>query len=197
MLIGVPWLRSQSVVVVGDNNMITLKGKYTTAKVMIDQIDEATTGQIIQMINHPAFTNPVAIMSDTHYGSGAVIGFTMPMTDKIIPNIVGHDVSCGMRMILFDKKIKINKEHLDKRIRSFVPFGYEVNDKPAYNMERVFPWNNASSLNIKFCNAFNKKFGTKMEPTFYDYRWFEKKCKQVGMDTKRAVNSIGTLGGGK
>ena len=35
-----------------------------------------------------------------------------------------------------------------------------------------------------------------MEPTFYDYKWFEEKCNQIGMNVKRAVNSIGTLGGG-
>ena len=69
--------------------MIPFKGKCTTAKVMIDDIDEATTGQIIQMVNHPAFNNPIAVMSDCHYGKGAVIGFTMPMTDRVVPNVVG------------------------------------------------------------------------------------------------------------
>ena len=69
--------------------MIIFEGKYTKAKVMIDQIDESCSSQITQFINHPAFTNPVAIMPDCHAGKGSVIGFTMEMTDKIIPNTIG------------------------------------------------------------------------------------------------------------
>lgn len=69
--------------------MIQLSGKYTNAKIMIDQVDEKCMGQIINMINHEAFTNPVRIMPDTHSGEGSVIGFTMPMGEKLIPNVVG------------------------------------------------------------------------------------------------------------
>jgi len=74
--------------------MIEVNGKYTNAKIMIDQVDEGCMGQIIQMINHEAFTNPVRIMPDTHQGAGSVIGFTMPMGDKLIPNVVGVDLGC-------------------------------------------------------------------------------------------------------
>lgn len=74
--------------------MQTLKGKYGEAKVMIDHIDPMTTSQIFEFLNHEAFTNPIAIMPDTHAGKGSVIGFTMPMTDKVIPNVVGVDINC-------------------------------------------------------------------------------------------------------
>lgn len=68
--------------------MIIISGKYSTAKVMIDHIEDACTEQINGFLNHCAFTNPVAIMPDTHAGKGSVIGFTMPMTEKIIPNVI-------------------------------------------------------------------------------------------------------------
>ena len=74
--------------------MITLPGKYTTAKIMIDNIEQTCMSQIIQFINHPAFTNPVAIMPDTHFGKGSVIGFTMPLGEKVIPNVIGVDIGC-------------------------------------------------------------------------------------------------------
>jgi len=177
--------------------MLELVGKYTRAKVMIDDIEPEAYAQIIQMINHPAFTNPVAVMPDTHYGKGSVIGFTMPMTDKVIPNVVGVDINCGMLMLFFSiEKLNVSRTKLDHLIRETVPFGSEVRERPAYDMEKVFPWNKASDLNVKFCNAFNRKFGTKMQPTFYNYKWFEKKCNEIGMDVKRAVNSIGSVGGG-
>ena len=61
--------------------MLEYEGKYGTAKVMIDDIDQATVSQIYEFLNHEAFTNPIAIMPDCHKGNGAVIGFTMEMGD--------------------------------------------------------------------------------------------------------------------
>ncbi len=76
--------------------MLEYQGEYGKAKVMIDTIDESTVSQIYEFLNHELFVNHIAIMPDCHYGKGAVIGFTMEMTDKIIPNIVGVDIGCGM-----------------------------------------------------------------------------------------------------
>jgi len=74
--------------------MIEYSGKYTKAKIMIDQVDENCMSQIIQMINHEAFTNPVSIMPDCHSGKGSVIGFTMEVGNKLVPNVVGVDIGC-------------------------------------------------------------------------------------------------------
>ena len=181
-----------------ENKMIPFRGKYTTAKVMIDNIDEATTGQLIQMINHPAFNNLIVVMPDCHYGKGAMVGLTMPMTDRVIPEIVGVDINCGLLMLIFGKfKFDLDREKMDELIRAAVPFGQEVRDRPAYNMERDFPWHKVTELNLMFCKAFNDKFRIKIEPSSYNYKWFEDKCNQIDMDVGRAVNSIGTLGGGK
>jgi len=65
--------------------MIEIKGKYNTAKVMIDDIDNSTYEQIFGFVSHPAFDQPIAIMPDTHAGKGSVIGFTMPMGDIPYP----------------------------------------------------------------------------------------------------------------
>ena len=69
--------------------MIEYKGKYTTAKVMVDTIEETAASQIVQMINDPSFTQPIVVMPDVHAGKGSVIGFTMELGNRIIPNIVG------------------------------------------------------------------------------------------------------------
>jgi tRNA-splicing ligase RtcB len=71
-----------------------IKGKYTVAIVTIDELDEETYKQIIEFVNHEAFTNPVVVMPDTHAGKGAVIGFTMMLPDKVIPNVIGVDKGC-------------------------------------------------------------------------------------------------------
>lgn len=76
--------------------MITVKGKYTTARIMTDEVEQSCMAQIHTFINHSAFTKPVAIMPDTHAGKGSVIGFTMPLTERVIPNVVGVYIGCGM-----------------------------------------------------------------------------------------------------
>lgn len=178
--------------------MIEFEGKYTTAKVMIDDIEETCAAQIVELINHPAFTNPVAIMPDTHAGAGSVIGFTMPLTDKVVPNTIGVDIGCGMLSFpLTDKMINaVELEWLDKAIREAIPFGFNVNEKITYDMERYFPWDSVSRENRIFCLAFNGMFDAKMKPTVYDYEWFKKKCEQIGANLDRSIASIGSLGGG-
>lgn len=74
--------------------MFEVIGKYTTAKIMIDNVDEETLKQIYEFISHEAFTKPISIMPDTHAGKGAVIGFTMELGDKVIPNVIGVDKGC-------------------------------------------------------------------------------------------------------
>ncbi|NIQ06228.1 MAG: RtcB family protein, partial [Candidatus Korarchaeota archaeon] len=108
--------------------MIEYKGKYTSARVMIDQIDQTTAGQITQFISHEAFTNPVAIMPDTHAGKGSVIGFTMELGDKVIPNTIGVDIGCGMLSFRVGSSFlsRMRKDQVDREIRKVVPFGTKV-----------------------------------------------------------------------
>lgn len=76
--------------------MIPIKGKYSTAYVMVDDpnhvVDKDEYEQILKFVNCHVFTKDSKIMPDYHYGAGCVIGFTMPMTHQIIPNIVGVDI---------------------------------------------------------------------------------------------------------
>ena len=41
--------------------MFEIIGRYTTAKVFAEQVDETCIKQITEMCNHEAFTNPIAI----------------------------------------------------------------------------------------------------------------------------------------
>lgn len=188
--------------------MFELNGKYGTAVVMIDDVEPECVSHIIRMLNHPSFTNKVAIMSDCHEGKGSVVGFTMPMGDSIIASTIGVDISCGMLSAKisdttfdgknFDGSKIMGRDWVDKYIRSFIPFGKEVQISSVYKaMERQFPWKDATELNRQFVMAYERRTGNKMPHTPYSYYWFEDKCKQIGMDISRAELSIGTLGGGK
>ena len=110
--------------------MIEIKGKYNTAKVFTDKIDEASAGQIVQLCCQE-FTEGTTIrmMPDVHAGKGCVVGTTMTVKGRIVPNLVGVDIGCGMEAVLIkDKHIEL--EQLDKLIRAKIPSGFSVRQKP-------------------------------------------------------------------
>ncbi len=178
--------------------MLEYTGKYGHAKVMIDVVDQATVGQIYEFLNHKAFTNQIILMPDLHYGAGVVIGFTMEMSDMIIPNIVGVDINCGMLAMNMGTSIfsKLSKRRFDTLVRRYIPFGTSVREKPNLNYLQDKDFTNITVHGAIFTMTFNKRYNTKYEPIIYNKDWFEKKCNQIGMDYGRALNSIGTLGGG-
>ena len=181
--------------------MLEIKGKYTTAKIMIDDVEEACLTQIYSMTNNPAFTEQIVIQADCHAGKGAVIGFTMPICEKIIPNIVGSDIGCGMLSFNVGDAITENKDKLlklDEKIRAVVPFGTNLHQKsavPSKYFEKNFPWNEANEIAKKFVVSYNKKFGTDFSYITYNYDWFLNKCKEIGLK-QDAEMAIGTLGSG-
>ena len=176
--------------------MIELKGKYTTAKIMIDSIEPKCLSQIHTFLNHPAFTNPIAIMPDCHAGMGSVIGFTMPLTDKVIPNVVGVDIGCGILALKVGKELPCSLEQLDMKIRNKVPFGFSTHTSESrkFDFKNNFPWKALKSRLRSFAMKYNSK-GSRALPTI-SFSWFEEHYKSRGCDFGRVLNSIGTLGGG-
>jgi len=178
--------------------MIEYKGKYTTAKVFVNEIEKSCSSQIIQFINHPAFTNPVRIMPDTHAGTGSVIGFTMEVSSKIIPNTIGVDIGCRILSVNVGKNLfsNITKENLEKKIKQYIPFGTSVHKNSVYDLKKYLPWEKAFITTQNLTKKYNERFGTNVQPILFDFQQFERKCKEINMDIQRAINSIGTLGGG-
>ena len=181
--------------------MIPIKGKYTNANVMIDVVDEETMGQIISFINNQLFTNYVAIMPDTHYGKGAVIGFTMELSDNVIPNIVGVDQSCGVLSFKIATKYFDNVQEIfdtfNQKVRQLVPMGSNVHSEPVINVKKGFNWEGLQMDVRLFTMEYNKRYGVSYKVPTTDYNFFANLCKRVGCDQHYAECSIGTLGGGK
>ena len=65
------------------------------------------------------------IMPDVHYGKGCVVGFTSTTKDKIIPNVIGVDIGCGMLTVKLGKQ-KLDLATIDAHIRSHIPAGSKV-----------------------------------------------------------------------
>ena len=105
--------------------MLEIQGKYNTAKVFTDNIDAAAYSQILNMMCQCwARDVKVAIMPDVHAGKDCTVGTTMTIKDKVVPNLVGVDIGCGMLVAkLKDKFIEFGK--LDKVIKEKIPSGKE------------------------------------------------------------------------
>lgn len=97
-------------------------------KIFTDNIEPQALNQIYTLIKQPAFEDcKVRIMPDVHAGSGCVIGFTADLGDKVIPNIVGVDIGCGMLTVELGN-IDIDLVKLDEVIRKYVPNGRNVHE---------------------------------------------------------------------
>lgn len=106
--------------------MIELKGKYNECKIFTDEIDNATRGQITALLDQESMKETkIRIMPDCHAGAGCVIGTTMTIKDKLIPNLVGVDIGCGMYAIKLKEK-RIDLPKLDSTIRKYIPFGFNI-----------------------------------------------------------------------
>ncbi|MCD7741815.1 MAG: RtcB family protein [Ruminococcus sp.] len=117
--------------------MIILKGKYGKAKVYTDNINESAIKQIIELLNQSFVGGlTVRIMPDVHAGKGCTIGTTMTIKDKIVPNLVGVDIGCGMEVVKL-KEEHIELQKLDKLIYARIPSGMRIRRSPHRYNEQI------------------------------------------------------------
>lgn len=97
-------------------------------KIFTNNIEQSAKEQIDLLLEQEAFKNcKIRIMPDVHAGSGCVIGFTGNLGDKVIPNIVGVDIGCGMLCAELGN-INIDLKQLDEIIRKYIPSGMNVHE---------------------------------------------------------------------
>ena len=178
--------------------MIEFNGKYTNAKVMIDEIENSCAGQIVEFINNDAFTNPVAIMPDTHAGKGAVIGFTMEMGDKVIPNVIGVDIGCGMLSANIGKNLLagIRKDQLDRAMRKAVPVGTNRRKNISDELDMNLFYSRVNQSIAKLRIQYGIRFDKVMPQVRVHDGYMENLCETVKCSFDTMIKSIGSLGGG-
>ena len=104
-------------------------GKYCTAKIFTDEVENSAIGQLTTLCNQ-LFTEGciIRVMPDVHAGKGSTIGTTMTYLDKVCPFIVGMDISCGVLVVkLREKRIDLPK--LDSVIHNNIPTGSNLRKK--------------------------------------------------------------------
>lgn len=127
------------------SKIISIKGKFVDAVVFTKDVDRETISQIENLLNHDMVEGQVVrIMPDCHAGLGCVIGTTMTISDKVVPNLVGVDIGCGMQTSKLSNA-NINFEELDSFIRREIPAGFNIRNSVHPNMRE---------LNIKDLRAY-------------------------------------------
>ncbi|MCM1066491.1 MAG: RtcB family protein [Muribaculaceae bacterium] len=155
--------------------MKTIEGH--NVKIFTDNVEESAINQIQRLLSIDVFSDKkIRIMPDVHAGAGCVIGFTGDLGDKVIPNIVGVDIGCGMRVLNLGKIDGIDFHAFHEHIRSNVPSGMIVRED---------------------------KFGFKqlVDEEMDIYRQAkamvtELRCYRELLNTSRINKAIGSLGGG-
>ena len=88
--------------------MIELKGKHNSAKIFTDLVDEASIAQITALLDQEFTENlRIHMMPDVHARVGCTVGTTMTICDKVVPNLVGVDIGCGMEVV------KLREQHIE------------------------------------------------------------------------------------
>lgn len=98
-------------------------------KIFTDNIEKNALEQIKELLSIDVFSDKkIRIMPDVHAGAGCVIGFTGDLGDKVIPNIVGVDIGCGMRILKLGKLADIDFHAFHEHILGHVPSGKIVRE---------------------------------------------------------------------
>ena len=127
-------------------------------KIFTDNIESEAIDQIKLLLKQEPFKEcKVRIMPDVHAGKGCVIGFTADLGDKVIPNIVGVDIGCGMLCVDLGN-IEIDLEKLDKVINENIPAGRNIREHQLTNFDKI---NDLYCLReLKETSKFERAIGT-------------------------------------
>lgn len=159
--------------VIKDNLMKTIEGY--DVKIFTENIEDTALDQIKQLLSIDVFSDcKIRIMPDVHAGAGCVIGFTGDLGDKVIPNIVGVDIGCGMIVQPFSCCNPIDFHALNEYILRVIPSGRDFRDENYLALPQKYSelYQNAKQLILQL------------------------RCYRELKEVRRLYKSIGSLGGG-
>ena len=112
--------------------MKTVKGVYGEAKIFTDDVEDYAETQVKMICDHVAAEgSSICMMPDIHPGKVGPIGLAMKVTDKVMPQLLGVDIGCGMTCVKI-KREKVEFQKLDRVIREKVPSGFAIRRDPHY-----------------------------------------------------------------
>lgn len=119
--------------------MKTINGVYTSATIFNTtteySIDDYAIAQLQALCDNEAFQGcTVRVMPDVHPGKVGTIGFTSTLGKRVLPNVIGIDIGCGMSIAQIKGKTK-EYQKLDVVIREHIPSGFAIRSKPHHKAD--------------------------------------------------------------
>lgn len=174
--------------------MIELTGKYTSAKIFAETIEDGVYAQVYDIINCRAFEGQkVVCMPDVHVGASGPCGLVATIGDYVCPEHIGVDIGCSVSMVILDKKIPEDKyAEFEHRIKNAIPFGFNIHDKTVIDEKEFYKF---------LTGGFNKYRNMWPEmlmelPNQVTEKWVSEQLKRLGMDEGVFYKSLGSVGGG-
>lgn len=115
--------------------MTEINGAYGSVKVFTTSnkdtaIDRYALAQLQLLCDDPvSIGSTIRVMPDVHPGKVCTIGLTLTVTDRILPNLIGIDIGCGVSIVKLNNA-RMDFQKLDRIIRENIPTGSSIRNKP-------------------------------------------------------------------
>ena len=133
-------------------------------KMWLDDLEDGALKQAINLANLPFVFRHVALMPDAHMGYGMPIGGVIATNRVVIPNAVGVDIGCGMRVmktnIPVSEMTADRRKALMSRIREAIPLGMKHHDKPQALPEEIVLYSAMAAVVAREYEAAHYQIGT-------------------------------------
>lgn len=90
-------------------------------KIFAKTIEDEAIKQIETLSNSEAYNScKIRIMPDCHAGKGCTIGTVIELDNRVVPNTVGVDIGCGMKVVRLGK-VDIDLQKFDEAPMAYKP----------------------------------------------------------------------------
>lgn len=170
-----------------------VKGKFTSAEIFTENIEDAALSWVKAQCEHPAFEGvKIVQMPDVHAGNACNVGTAYRIGAYVNPDHVGVDIGCTISMHRLSSAV--NAEDfalLDHRIRETIPTGSNLCAKNSLNEKEFFKF-----LTSQYNKARSAAPDLINEAPRIDARFISNLCRRIKLQEGIFYKSIGTLGGG-
>ncbi len=172
---------------------MNILGKYTSAEIFTENIEESALEWVKAQCDHPAFQGiNIVQMPDVHAGNACNVGTAYRIGSYVNPDHVGVDIGCTISMHRLSAPV--NPEDfalLDHRIREVIPMGAEICAKNSLNEKELFRF-----LNSRYQRARSAAPDLVNEAPRIDARFITSFCRRIKLQEGIFYKSLGSLGGG-
>jgi len=161
-----------------------------------NEIQDETKSLVSKLSKCDVF-NHIRVMPDCHCAAFCCVGLTSVIKDKIVPQIVGGDIGCGISCYPLNKVIKEKQyKKIDEAIKSAIPMGEKIHKISIAN--DVIMNNIYNECNKKLVFLKNKFSDYPFRDFQYNENYYQTLISKLHSNTNSAIfiRSLGTLGGG-